>query len=190
MLLVSTISLVMAEASDGKAVLPPSKEGDAERDPDPLDASPPESQEAGERDDSSIPEEDSSSDETDSTAGDLAKQDLRIRRFVALEDLPEENQKLERSRYKEYGAFAKPGKNHETATSYMGHPLKKWMVHFYPKVAERCKAPPTKSKANLPAEGWEALARQNKGALNLTDPADDKPTLPANYIGSTKNQRR
>ena len=36
--LVSTISLVMAEASDGKAVLPPSKEGDAKREPDPLDA--------------------------------------------------------------------------------------------------------------------------------------------------------
>ena len=73
----STFNLVMAEASDGKATPPPSKEGDAERDqPDPLDASALEPQEAEERDDSSIAEEDTSSDETDSTARDLAKQDL------------------------------------------------------------------------------------------------------------------
>ena len=118
------IYLVMAEASDGKAATPPSKEGDAGRDPDPLDASSSEPLEAGEVEDSSVSDEESSADETDSTAGDLAKHDLKVRRFAIISDLSEDDQKIERNNVKEYGSFAKSGTKHETVTSYLDIPLK------------------------------------------------------------------
>ena len=167
----------MAEASAGKAATPPSKEGDAGRDSDPLDASSHEPSEDGEVEDSSVVDEGSSADELDSTAGDLAKHDMKVRRFVAVTDFPEEDQQVQQSAVDEYGAFGKSGLKHETALSYMSIPLKKWVVHFYPQVADKCKTPPTKAIANEPAPGWEQLARQNKGALNLVDPADTDPVV-------------
>ena len=94
----------MAEASDGKAATPPSKEGD---DPDPLEASSP-GREAGELEDSSVADEESSADETDSTVGDLAKHDLKVRRFAIISDLSEDDQKIERNNVKEYGSLPNP----------------------------------------------------------------------------------
>ena len=165
----------MAEASGGKPDIPPSKEGDAGGDSDHPDDSSSEFLEPGEVADSSASDGESSADETDSTAGDFAKHDLKVRRFAIISDLSEEDQEVEHNNVKEYGSFAKPGTKHETATSYLGIPLKKWVVHFYPTVATKCKEPPTKATANEPSPGWELLARQNKGATKLFDPADQDP---------------
>ena len=72
----------MAEASGGKPDIPPSKEGDAGGDSDHPDDSSTEPLEAGELVDSSVADGESSEDETDSTVGEIAKHDLRVRRLT------------------------------------------------------------------------------------------------------------
>ena len=109
----------MAEASGGKPDLPPSKEGDAGGDSDPDDSSS-EFLEPGEVADSSASDGQSSAEETDSTAGDFAKHDLKVRRFAIISDLSEDDQQIEHNNVKEYGSFAKSGTKHETATLYLG----------------------------------------------------------------------